>query len=203
MIEDKLKERKAFSMTHPIANIRLAHGPAIVCELYPEEAPNTVRSFLYLARLGCFDRHAMERLAPDFVADMSYTAFGRSEARYLIPYETQSAGFPNHLKADVGTIVMGGYENGIAGGEFFFPLKSNPRLDFSYPAFGRIVEGLEEVLRWNALPVVEVPFDLDPSVRITAPASPIVVERVEVETFGETYPEPERLAGAILPVNWG
>ena len=137
------------------------------------------------------------------VADMSYTAFGRSEARYLIPYETQSAGFPNHLKADVGTIVMGGYENGIAGGEFFFPLKSNPRLDFSYPAFGRIVEGLEEVLRWNALPVVEVPFDLDPSVRITAPASPIVVERVEVETFGETYPEPERLAGAILPVNWG
>ena len=67
----------------------------------------------------------------------------------------------------------------------------------------RSVEGLEEVLRWNALPVVEVPFDLDPSVRITAPASPIVVERVEVETFGETYPEPERLAGAILPVNWG
>lgn len=203
MIEDKLKERKAFSMTHPIATIRLAHGPAIVCELYPEEAPNTVRSFLYLARLGCFDHHAMERLAPDFVADMSYTAFGRPEARYLIPYETQSAGFPNHLKADVGTIVMGGYENGIAGGEFFFPLKSNPRLDFSYPAFGRIVEGLEEVLRWNALPVVEVPFDLDPSVRITAPASPIVVERVEVETFGETYPEPERLAGAVLPVNWG
>ena len=190
-------------MTHPIATIRLAHGPAIVCELYPEEAPNTVRSFLYLARLGCFDRHAMERLAPDFVADMSYTAFGRSEARYLIPYETQSAGFLNHLKADVGTIVMGGYENGIAGGEFFFPLKSNPRRDVSYPAFGRIVEGLEEVLRWNALPVVEVPFDLDPSVRITAPASPIVVERVEVETFGETYPEPERLAGAVLPVNWG
>lgn len=190
-------------MIHPIVTIRLAHGPAVVCELYPEEAPNTVRSFLYLARLGCFDHHAMERLAPDFVADMSYTAFGRPEAKYLIPYETQSVGFPNHLKADVGTIVMGGYENGIAGGEFFFPLKSNPKLDYSYPAFGKIIEGLEEVLRWNALPVVEVPFPPDPAIRITAPAEPVVVDRVEVETFGEAFPEPERLEGAVLPVNWG
>ena len=131
MIEAEFNERTAFLMNHPIAAIRLAHGPSVVCELFPEEAPNTVRSFLYLARLGCFDRHAMERLALDFVADMSYTAFGRPEAKYLIPYETQSAGFPNHLKADVGTIVMGGYENGIAGGEFFFPLKSNPKLTWT------------------------------------------------------------------------
>lgn len=203
MIEAEFNERTAFLMNHPIAAIRLAHGPSVVCELFPEEAPNTVRSFLYLARLGCFDRHAIERLALDFVADMSYTAFGRPEAKYLIPYETQSAGFPNHLKADVGTIVMGGYENGIAGGEFFFPLKSNPKLDYNYPAFGRVIEGLEEVLRWNTLPVAEVPFDLDPAVRITAPAEPIVIDRVEVETFGVEYPAPERLEGAALPVNWG
>ena len=55
------------------------------------ESPDAAK--VYLARLGCFDGHAMERLAPDFVADMSYTAFGREEARYLIAYETQSAGF--------------------------------------------------------------------------------------------------------------
>ena len=190
-------------MKHPIVTFHLAHGPKIVCELYPEEAPNTVRSFLYLARLGCYDQHTMERLAPDFVADMSYTAFGRPEARYLIAYETQSAGFPNHLKAEPGTIVMGGYENGIAGGEFFFPLKANSKLDYSYPAFGKIVEGLDEVLRWNTLPVVEVPFPLDPAIRITAPAQPIVIESVEIETFGVEYPEPERIPDAKLPVNWG
>lgn len=190
-------------MTRPHVTFWMEHGPKIVCELYPEEAPNTVNSFLYLARLGCFDRHAMERLAPDFVADMSYTAFGREEARYLIAFETQAAGFPNSLRAEPGTIVMGGYENGIAGGEFFFPLKANPRLDFHYPAFGRVIEGMDEILRWNTLPVVEVPFPLDPSVHITAPAEPIVVSRAEVETFGVEYPDPVRLEGAKLPVNWG
>ena len=66
-----------------------------------------------------------------------------------------------------------------------------------------MIEGLEEVLRWNTLPVAEVPFDLDPAVRITAPAEPIVIDRVEVETFGVEYPAPERLEGAALPVNWG
>ncbi len=190
-------------MKHPYVTFWMEHGPKIVCELYPEEAPNTVNSFLYLARLGCFDGHAMERLAPDFVADMSYTAFGREEARYLIAYETQSAGFPNHLRAAPGTIVMGGYENGIAGGEFFFPLKENAKLDYSYPAFGRVVEGMDEVLRWNTLPVVEVPFPLDPSIRITAPAERIAVKKAEVETFGVEYPLPVRLEGAKLPVNWG
>ena len=190
-------------MRNPTAVITMGDGGRIVCELCPEEAPNTVRSFLWLARRGCFDRHAVERLAPGFVADVSYTAFGREDARYLIAYETRSHGFPNGLRAAPGTIVMGGYENGIAGGEFFFPLAESPKLDYSYPAFGRVTEGLDIVLGWDRLPVREVPFPLDPAVRITAPAVPLVMESVAVETYGAEYPEPERLAGAALPVNWG
>ena len=189
-------------MSHPIATFFLAHGQNIVCELYPEEAPNTVRSFLYLARLGCFDHHAMERLVPGYVADLSYTAFGRPEAKYLIPYEAQAKGFPNHLRLTPGTIGMGGYENGIAGGEFFFPLAEDPRLEYNYPAFGRVIAGLEEILRWNTLPVREVPTHLGPGVRVAAPVEPIVFERVEIQTFGADYPPPERLEGAVLPANW-
>ena len=189
-------------MSHPIVTFFLAHGQNIVCELYPEEAPNTVRSFLYLARLGWFDHHAMERLVPGYVADLSYTAFGRPEAKYLIPYEAQAKGFPNHLRLTPGTIGMGGYENGIAGGEFFFPLAEDPRLEYNYPAFGRVIAGLEEILRWNTLPVREVPTHLGPGVRVAAPVEPIVFERVEIQTFGADYPPPERLEGAVLPANW-
>ena len=190
-------------MKRPEVRIIMENGAEICLELYPEEAPNTVRSFLYLAGLGCFDDHPVERLVPDFVADVSYTAYGRPEARYLIPYETRSAGFPNHLGALPGTVVMGGYENGIAGGEFFFPLKENEKITWNYPAFGKIVSGMEEVLRWNRLPVKKVDFPPDPSVVITAPLELLVMKKVEIETFGISYGEPERIPDAVLPVNWG
>ena len=190
-------------MTHPLATLVMDNGRRIVCELYPEEAPNTVRSFIYLARLGCYDGHAIERIAPVFVADMSYTAFGKPLAKYLIPYETRDAGFPNSLPAVPGHIVMGGYEQGAAGGEFFFPFSEKPHVTWHYPAFGRVVEGLDEVMRWNTLPVRRVDFPLDPSVVITAPVEPPVIVRVTVDTFGIDYGEPVRLEGAPLPANWG
>ena len=189
-------------MRHPIVTIELSNGKQIVCELYPEEAPNTVNSFLYLARLGCFDGHTVERLVPGYVADMSFTAFGREEAKYLIPYEAQAHGFPNHLEVVPGTIAMGGYENGIAGGEFFFPLAEDPRLGFHYPAFGKVIEGMEEIRRWDSLEVRPVEVHLGPGVTVTAPVEPIVLKKVRVETFGEEYPPPARLEGAELPENW-
>ena len=189
-------------MRNPIATIAMESGERIALELLPDCAPNTVNSFIHLARRGVFDHHAIERLAPNFVVDVSYTAFGREDAKYLIPCEARNAGFNNPLGALPGTVVMGGYDNGISGGEFFFPLRENDRITWSYPAFGRIVEGLDTVLGWNDLPVVDVDFPLDPSVRITAPATPLVIRSVTVETFGAAYPEPVRIAGAALPVNW-
>lgn len=189
-------------MKRPIATLLMDNGKKIVCELYPEEAPNTVASFIFLARQGCYDHHAIERIAPDFVADMSYTAFGNPKAKYLIAYETRDAGFDNHLPAEPGCIVMGGYEQGIAGGEFFFPFVQKPHITWHYPAFGRVIEGLDEVMRWNALPVRKVDFPLDPSVTITAPIDPPVILSVTVETFGAEYPEPVRLENVSLPDNW-
>jgi len=189
-------------MRHPFASITMEGGARIVLELYPEEAPNTVNSFIWLAQRGCFDNHAIERLVPDFVVDVSYTAFGRDDAKYLIPFETQSAGFDNRLGARPGTVVMGGYENGIAGGEFFFPLKENDRVTWNYPAFGKIIEGLDIILSWNSLPVINVHFPQDPSVKITVPSVPLLIRSVTVETFGINYPEPVRIDGAKLPVNW-
>ena len=187
---------------HPLATLHMKSGAQIVLSLCPEAAPNTVASFLYLARRGCFDNHAIERIAPGFVADMSFTAYGREDARYLIAYETRDAGFPNPLPAEPGTVVMGGYEQGIAGGEFFFPFVRKEHILWSYPAFGRVVSGMDEILRWNTLPVHEMPVPGDPSVTVTVPDEPPVIERVTVETFGVDYGEPVRLEGVPLPGNW-
>lgn len=190
-------------MRYPVATLSLRDGGRIVCQLRPDCAPNTVRSFIHLARLGVFDGHAVERIAPGFVADMSFTAFGRREARYLLPYETRDAGFDNPLPAAPGSIVMGGYDEGIAGGEFFFPLAENARIRWHYPAFGTVLEGMDVLARWNALPVREQRVPFDPDVVVTVPLDPPVIARVSVETFGERYPEPDHLSGVPLPKNWG
>ena len=63
----------------------MANGRRIVIELLPESAPNTVCSFIHAASHGWLDHHAIERIVPGNWVDVSYSAFGREECRYLIP----------------------------------------------------------------------------------------------------------------------
>ena len=72
---------------NPIATLHMANGRKIVIELLPESAPNTVNSFIYTALRGYLDHHAIERIVPGNWVDVSYTAFGKKECRYLIPNE--------------------------------------------------------------------------------------------------------------------
>ncbi len=185
---------------HPMATIRMAGGAEIVVELYPEEAPNTVNSFIYLARQGVFDHYAIQRVVPGWVLDVSYTAFGRDECKYLIANESPSQGFPNHLKVEPGVIAMGGYgPDEIAGGEWYFPYTSE-NLDGRYPAFGRVLRGWEEVERIEKVPLRPVPTRQQ--LEINEPITPEIIESVTVETFGVTYPEPVRYTDRELPFNW-
>ena len=45
---------------HPVATIEMASGKNIVIELYPEEAPNTCASFIWLANRGRYDSKTVE-----------------------------------------------------------------------------------------------------------------------------------------------
>lgn len=185
---------------HPIATITMANGAKIVVELYPEEAPNTVNSFIYLAKQGVFDNYAIQRVVPGWVLDVSYTAFGKDVCKYLIPNESQSQGFPNHIKVEPGVIAMGGYApDEIAGGEWYFPYTSE-NLDWRYPAFGRVLSGWEEVERIEKVPLRPVPTRQQ--LVINEPIEPEVIASVVVETFGVEYPEPQRYTDRELPFNW-
>jgi len=181
----------------------MEHGTEILIELYPEDAPNTVNSFIFLANGGHFDAHAIERIIPGAFADMSYRAFGKETCKYLIEPETRAAGFPNSLKAEPGVIHMGGYgEAGIAGGEFFFPLAWQPKIDGNYPGFGKVIRGLEEIERWGEVELQQVIIPENPNLRCNAPVVPIVIAKVRVETWGESYPEPLRKEMLKKPSTW-
>ena len=98
---------------------------------------------------------------------------------------------------------MGGYdEDAIAGCEFFFPLRDCPELKGRYPAFGKVIEGMEEVFRLGAVQTVPVTNYPTEGVIVNEPVEPQIIKKVELELFGEEYPEPVRLEGEQLPACW-
>lgn len=189
-------------MKKPIATIKMKNGAKIVIELDPEAAPNTVNSFISLAKKGCFNQYAIQRIVPGYVVDVSYSAFNREECKYLIANESPSHGFPNPISVEPGVIAMGGYENGIAGGEFFFPLAYHKKLDGNYPAFGRILEGWEEITRWEKADLISIPYPQNPEIEINEPKIPIVIDTVTIETFGNNFPDPVKLEMKDIPPSW-
>ena len=188
---------------NPKVTLHMANGARIVMELLPEAAPNTVNSFLYAALGGYMDHHAIERIVPGNWIDVSYTAFGQEACRYLIPNEFELHPEIEPLPSHPGCVCMGGYgEAGLAGCEFFFPLRDCPEHKGTYPVFGRVLEGMEELRRLErveTVPVTDLPIE---GVEVNRPVEPQVIERVEAELYGGTYPEPVRVENPKLPPCW-
>jgi peptidyl-prolyl cis-trans isomerase B (cyclophilin B) len=189
-------------MKNPVATMTMKNGSTIVIELMPELAPNTVNSFINLAQKGAFDNHRIMRVEPNFVVDVSTNAFNREDCRYLIENEARKLEAGKRLPPDLGVIGMGGYDGNIAGGEFFFPLTHVERLDGNYPFFGKILEGTEEVRRIGRGPVEKFINKHNPEMKLHRPLNDEVIDTVNIETHGMSYPEPARLEGVELPKHW-
>ncbi|MBR4878934.1 MAG: peptidylprolyl isomerase, partial [Clostridia bacterium] len=58
-------------MKNPVAKIYTSCG-IITVELYPEAAPNTVRSFLWAASENMYENRLIKRIVPGFVIQPSY-----------------------------------------------------------------------------------------------------------------------------------
>ena len=103
---------------------------------------------------------------------------------YSIKGEFASNGFKNDLKHTRGVLSMArSMRPDSAGSQFFIMHQNAPHLDGDYAAFGKLIEG-EDVLDKIA------GVDTDYSDR---PRKPQVMKTVTVETFGEEYPEPDKL----------
>ncbi len=190
-------------MAEPTATLHMASGARIVIRLLPDAAPNTVASFAYAASHGWLDHHAIERIVPGDWVDVSYSAFGREECKYLIPNEFALHPELVPLPSRPGCVCMGGYgEAGLAGCEFFFPLRPCPEHLGVYPVFGTVLEGMDEIRRLESVetqPVLDFPI---PDVKINRPLVPQVIERVELELDGHRFPAPVRVKNPSLPPNW-
>ncbi len=171
-------------MTNPQVTFHMASGGTITAELFPEVAPNTVNNFLHLAGKGFYDGLIFHRVIKGFMIQGGCPeGEGTGGPGYQIGGEFNKNGFKNDLKHNPGVLSMArAMHPDSAGSQFFIMHQTSPHLDGQYAGFGQVIEGMDVV---NA--IAETATD-----RGDRPLEPQVIEKVTVETFGETYPEPVR-----------
>lgn len=130
-------------------------------QMMPEWAPNHARNFLKLAATGWFDGTAFHRLVKGFVLQGGMAtdrATGRTHAadRWV---RTVKGEFRDDIKHDRGIVSMArGDDPDSADTSFFLMLGASPHLDGKYSAFGKIIEGLEVLDKYELEEVdVETP----------------------------------------------
>lgn len=172
-------------MANPIVTFTMENGDVMKAELYSEIAPTSVNNFVNLVQKGFYDGLIFHRVIAGFMiqgGDPEGTGMGGPG--YSIKGEFASNGFKNDLKHTRGVLSMArSMRPDSAGSQFFIMHQNAPHLDGDYAAFGKLIEG-EDVLDKIA------GVDTDYSDR---PRKPQVMNTVTVETFGEEYPEPEKL----------
>lgn len=170
---------------NPVVTITMENDDVMKFELYPEIAPVSTNNFISLIVKKFYDGLIFHRVINGFMlqgGDPEGTGIGGPG--YSIKGEFSSNGVDNDLKHTEGVLSMArSMHPDSAGSQFFIMHKNSPHLDGSYAAFGKIMEGMEIVNK-----IAETPTDYN-----DRPLSDQVIKTVVVDTFGETYPEPEKL----------
>ena len=171
---------------NPIVTIEMENGDIITAELYPEIAPQSVYNFVRLVQDGFYDGLIFHRVIPGFMIQGG-CPFGKGNGGpgWHIRGEFAANGFQNDLKHTRGVLSMArASQPDSAGSQFFIMHEDAPHLDGNYAAFGKVLSGMEAVDR-----IAETKTDIYND----RPVQKQVMKKVTVDTFGETYPEPEKL----------
>ena len=173
-------------MKNPIVTFTMENGKTFKAELYPEKAPNTVNNFLYLAGKGFYDGLIFHRVIAGFmIQGGDPDGIGTGGPGYKIKGEFSANGFKkNDIPHVRGVLSMARAMDKNSGGSQFFVMHEDAGyLDGQYAAFGRVIEGIETVDE-----IANVKTDWN-----DRPLSEQKIAKVTADTFGESYPEPEKM----------
>ena len=164
-------------MSNPVVTIEMENGDIIKAELYPEVAPNTVNNFISLVKNKFYDGVIFHRVIRGFMiqgGDPQGIGVGGFKMN----------GVPNDLKHTRGVLSMArAMAPNSAGSQFFIMHEDAPHLDGQYAAFGKVIEGMENVDKIATCMTG----------RNDKPIHRQAMKKVTVDTFGVDYPEPEKM----------
>ena len=157
----------------PFVFMSLEGGYDVRIRLVPDCAPITVAYFLSLVNSGFYDGLTFHRLVAGFMiqgGDPNGTGDGETE--FYVKGEFAENGVDNPLSHTLGTLALARQEGcDTASCQFFITLADAPALDGHYAAFGRVVGGMQAILR-----LAQTPVDAD-----ARPVAPLVIKRIYPE----------------------
>ena len=164
---------------NPIVTFIMENGDVIKAELYPEIAPISVNNFISLIKQNFYDGLIFHRVIKGFMiqgGDPEGTGMGGPG--YSIKGEFAQNGFENDLKHTEGVLSMArSMAPDSAGSQFFIMHKTSPHLDGAYAAFGKVIEGMENVNK-----IAETATDY-----ADRPLEEQRIKTVTVDRFGAEY----------------
>ena len=168
---------------NPIVTFEMENGKTFKAELYPDKAPNTVNNFLSLVQAGFYNGLIFHRVIAGFMiqgGDPNGT--GTGGPGYHIKGEFSANGFAqNDISHVRGILSMARAQHpDSAGSQFFIMHDDADYLDGQYAAFGKIIEGMENV---DAIAVIKTDWS-------DRPYETQMMKNVTAETFGEVYDAP-------------
>lgn len=117
----------------------------IVIELFENEAPQAVGNFVSLIEKKFYDGLTFHRVLPGFMAQGGCPeGTGTGGPGYEIFCECERADYRHHFG---GTLSMAHAGKNTGGSQFFLTFRPTPHLDGRHTAFGRVVEGMDVLVK--------------------------------------------------------
>ncbi len=206
---------KTEEIKNPLLTLEVEDYGNIEIELYPEYAPNTVKSIICLAQTGYYDgksffekddisvyagRDENGKLVTAKLSDLDESISEEEDYEYGIKGEFAANGFDqNTLKHERGTVSLAltnymkifpslkeeTYNSGNSS--FVILVKDAKTLNGMYSAFGKVVNGMEIVDKIYELEENEKTDDNTETGFVTKP----IIKKATIETYGIDYGKPE------------
>jgi cyclophilin family peptidyl-prolyl cis-trans isomerase len=123
------------------ATVKMAKGGEFVIQLYPDKAPITVNSFVFLACKGYFKGVTFHRVLEGFMAQGGDpTGTGGGGPGYEFVNEDSDLTFDKE-----GLVAMANAGRDTNGSQFFITFGPQEFLNGNYTIFGQVVQGMDVV----------------------------------------------------------
>lgn len=138
---DEAPPLKVDAATKYLATVTMENGGEFVIELYPDKAPITVNSFVFLSCKGFFDGVTFHRVLDGFMAQGGDpTGTGMGGPGYQFVNEDSDLTFDK-----AGVVAMANSGRDTNGSQFFITFDAADFLNGGYTIFGQVIEGIEVV----------------------------------------------------------
>ncbi|HEX7620972.1 MAG TPA: peptidylprolyl isomerase [Anaerolineales bacterium] len=124
-----------------LATVTMSKGGEFVIQLYPDKAPSTVNSFVFLARQGYFNGVTFHRVLEGFMAQGGDpTGTGKGGPGYEFANEQNDLTFNK-----AGVVAMANAGRDTNGSQFFIMFGPYGLSESDYTIFGQVISGMDIV----------------------------------------------------------